>query len=133
VTECAAICAYLAEAFPEAGLAPRDDERAAYFRWMFFGAGPLEAAVTNKALGVEVPEGRRGMVGYGTFDATVAALSGRLLEAPYLAGDRFTAADVSTGSQVIWGLQSGPLSPAPGFADYVARLKNRPARARIAG
>ena len=45
VTECAAICAYLAEAFPDAGLAPRDDERADYYRWLFFAAGPVEAAV----------------------------------------------------------------------------------------
>lgn len=130
VTECAAICAYLAETFPDAGLLPAPDRRGAYFRWLFFGAGPLEAAVTNRALGVEVPAERRGMVGYGDFDLVVATLAGRLAEAPYLAGDRFTAADVYTGSQVIWGLQFGTLPDRPEFRAYVDRIKDRPARAR---
>ena len=68
VTEAAAICAYLADAFPQAGLAPAPPDRADYYRWLFFAAGPLEQAVTNNALGVTVPEDRRGMVGYGSFD-----------------------------------------------------------------
>jgi glutathione S-transferase len=130
VTECAAICAYLAETFPDAGLLPAPDRRGAYFRWLFFGAGPLEAAVTNRALGVEVPAERRGMVGYGDFDTVVATLAGRLAEAPYLAGDRFTAADVYTGSQIIWGLQFGTLPDRPAFRPYADRIKDRPARAR---
>src|ERR1700744_68978 len=66
VTECAAICAYLADAFPKAGLAPPLDARGDYYRWMFFSAGPLEAATTNKALGFEVPAERRRMCGYGS-------------------------------------------------------------------
>jgi glutathione S-transferase len=130
VTECAAICAYLADTFPDAGLFPAPDQRGAYFRWLFFGAGPLEAAVTNRALGVEVPPERRGMVGYGDFDAVVATLAGRLAEAPFLAGDRFTAADVYTGSQVIWGLQFGTLPDLPAFRAYADRIRMRPARAR---
>ena len=69
VTECAAICAYLADAFPAAGLAPEPARRGAYYRWLFFAAGPVEAAITNQALGVEVPEERRGMVGYGSLPA----------------------------------------------------------------
>ena len=68
VTECAAICAYLADAFPGAGLAPPPEERGAYYRWMFFAAGPLEAAATNRSLGLEVPDEKRGMVGYGSFE-----------------------------------------------------------------
>jgi glutathione S-transferase len=86
VTECAAICAYLADAFPEAGLAPPPGERAAYYRWMFFGAGPLEAAVTNKALGVVPPEERRGMVGYGSLEDVVAALERAVSESPIWRG-----------------------------------------------
>ena len=74
VTECAAVCAYLADAFPEAGLAPEPARRGAYYRWLFFAAGPLEAAVTNQALGVEVPEARRGMVGYRPLPQVVDAL-----------------------------------------------------------
>ncbi len=67
VTECAAICAYLADTFPEAGLGPRPEERGAYYRWLFFAAGPLEAAVTNKALGFQVAPEQSRMAGYGSY------------------------------------------------------------------
>ena len=130
VTEVAAICAYLAETFPEAGLAPTPAERAAYYRWLFFGAGPLEAAVVNQALGVVVPPDRKGMVGYGSFDDAVAALEGWLAASPFVAGDRFTAADVYVGSQVGWGMMFKTLPQRPAFVAYWDRLKDRPARLR---
>jgi glutathione S-transferase len=130
VTECAAVCAYLADAFPDAGLAPPPAERADYYRWMFFAAGPLEAAVTNRALGVDVPEDKRGMVGYGTYgeviDTLEAALSGRR----YVAGDRFTAADVYVGSHLMWGMQFGSIDKRPAFEAYVAHVHERPAHLR---
>ena len=90
VTEGAAICAYLADTFAQAGLAPAADERADYYRWMFFAAGPVEAAVTNRSLGVEVPADKRGMVGYGDLDAVVDTLEQAVTAHDYLAGDRFT-------------------------------------------
>jgi glutathione S-transferase len=130
VTETAAICAFLADAFPEAGLAPPPAERGAYYRWLFFGAGPLEAAVTNRALGVEVPDDRRAMVGYGSFDDTIATLEQAVAAAPYLAGARFSAADVYTGSQIGWGLMFGTMPRRPAFEDYWARISARPAHAR---
>src|SRR6201987_4930570 len=67
VTECAAICAYLADAFPQSGLAPPPGSRlrAPYYRWLFFTAGPVEAAVSNRALGFAVPPERERMMGYG--------------------------------------------------------------------
>ncbi|MDP2086313.1 MAG: glutathione S-transferase family protein [Gemmobacter sp.] len=132
VTECAAICAYLAQAFPQARLDPAPGEAGAYFRWLFFGAGPLEAAVTNKALGLTPPPDRRGMVGYGDFDTAVSALEQRVAQSPYLAGERFTAADVYTGSQIGWGLTFGTLPDRPAFRDYWARISARPAHARAA-
>lgn len=128
VTECAAICAYLADAFPEAGLLP--DETSAYYRWMFFAAGPLEAAVTDKALGVTVPAERRVMVGYGDFDRMVTALETAVAGKPYIAGERFSAADVYVGSQIGWGLSFGTLPARPAFTAYWDRLKDRPALAR---
>lgn len=131
VTEAAAICAWLAETFPRAGLQGTD--RAAYHRWLFFGAGPLEAAVTNRALGVQVPEERRGMVGYGSFDDVIATLEQAVRAAPYLAGDSFSAVDVYTGSQIGWGLQFGTIPATPALTDYWARIKDRPARLRAAG
>lgn len=130
VTECAAICAYLAETFPEAGLAPTEDERAAYWRWFFFGAGPVEAAVTNLALKVEVPAEKRGFVGYGSYDAVIDTLEAAVAAGPYLAGARFTAVDVYTGSQIGWGLQFGSVPDRPAFRDYWARISARPALAR---
>ncbi|TNF62728.1 MAG: glutathione S-transferase family protein, partial [Rhodobacteraceae bacterium] len=103
VTECAAICTWLADAYPEAGLMPAD--RAAFYRWMFFGAGPLEQAVVDRALGVTVPEDKRGMVGYGDFDQVVGVLAAQVDRSPWLCGETFSAADVYVGSQVGWGLQ----------------------------
>ncbi|NUB46034.1 glutathione S-transferase family protein [Fertoebacter nigrum] len=128
ITECAAICTYLADAFPEARLMP--DDRAAFYRWMFYAAGPLEAAVTNKALGVTVPPEKSGFVGYGSFDRVVATLEQAVSASPYLAGDTFSAVDVYAGSQIGWGLQFGTLPALPGFTAYWDRIKTRPALAR---
>ncbi len=131
VTETAAICAYLADAFPEAGLAPRPEERADYYRWLFFGAGPLETAVSARALGLEAPPERRGNVGYGDFDTTIATLEAKFAGSEYVAGGRFTAADVYIGSQVIWGLMFKTIPSRPAFRDYRERLMARPAYLRV--
>ena len=130
VTECAAICAYLADAFPEAGLAPPPKKRGAYYRWLFFAAGPLEAAVVNRRLGVAVPAEQERMVGYGSFDAVMDTLSQALSGADYIAGDRFSAADVYLGLHIGWGLKFGSIEERPGFADYWARLSDREAYRR---
>ncbi|HRF84276.1 MAG: glutathione S-transferase family protein [Xanthomonadales bacterium] len=133
VTECAAICAYLADAFPEAGLAPPpgDPLRAPYYRWLFFAAGPLESAITAKALGLLAPAEKSVMVGYGSFEQTVDALEAVVAgAAPWLLGERFSAADVYVGSQVIWGVQFGTLPARPAFAEYAARLQAREANKR---
>lgn len=132
VTEAAAICAYLADAFPEAGLAPPtgDPRRAPYYRWMFFAAGPVEAALSNKALGFEVPGERRGMVGYGSVADVVNALEYAVTQSDYIAGDRFTAADVYVGSQIGWGMMFGTLEKRPAFERYWQRIASRPAAVR---
>jgi len=132
VTEAAAICAYLADAFPQAGLAPAPPDRADYYRWLFFAAGPLEQAVTNNALGVTVPEDRRGMVGYGSFDGTIDTLDAFLTGRDYVTGNGFSAADVYLGSHVVWGLQFGSIPARPSFAAYRDRLTARPAHIRAA-
>lgn len=130
VTEAAAICAYLADAFPDAGLAPEPARRAAYYRWLFLAAGPLEAAVTNKALGVAVPDERQGMVGYGALPTVLDALESALDGREYIAGDCFSAADVYVGSQIGWGLMFGTIESRPAFAAYVKQLDERPAAVR---
>ena len=130
VTECAAICAYLAAAFPEAGLAPTADERADYYRWLFFAAGPVEAAVTEKTRGIVVTEEQSRMVGYGSYDQMVDVLEKAVTAHDYITGDRFTAADVYVGSQLMWGTQFGTLPKRDGFMPYIARLAERAAYKR---
>lgn len=130
VTEAAAICAYLAEAFPEPGLAPRPEELADYYRWLFFAAGPLEAAITNRSLGVEVPADQNGMVGYGSYEEVLDALSLAVKAHPYIAGDRFTMADVYVGSHIGFGLRFGTIEDRPEFRAYLARVSDRPAARR---
>lgn len=130
VTESAAICAYLADAFPDAGLAPPVDRRGAYYRWLFFGAGPLESAIINQALGVELSIEQEGFVGYGSLPRALDALEQVLAQRNHIAGEAFTAADVYIGSQIAFGLQFKTIEPRPAFADYCARLDAREARQR---
>jgi glutathione S-transferase len=130
VTEGAAICAYLADAFPRAGLAPPAAQRGDYYRWLFFAAGPVEAAVSDKSLGVEVPADREMMVGYGSFARVVDVLEAAISKSDYVAGDRFTAADVYVGSQVGWGMQFGSIEKRPAFEAYWSRISQRPAAVR---
>lgn len=131
VTEGAAICAYLAEAFPQAELAPLPAERASYYRWLFFAAGPLEAAVTDfKTFGLEPDAQKQRMVGYGSYAAVLDNLSGWLKDHTYITGDRFTAADVYVGSQINWGLQFGTIEKRAEFVDYAQRITAREAYRR---
>ena len=130
VTECAAICAYLADVFPEAGLGPRADEKADYYRWLFYAAGPLEAAISNQAMGWQVPQERERMFGYGNFDKAVAAIDELLSLRDYVCGDRFTAADVYVGSQIMFPLQFGMLPERDSFLKYRDRLQQRAAYRR---
>ena len=132
VTECAAICAYLADAFPQAKLAPPpgDRLRAPYYRWMFFAAGPIEAAVSNKALGLVVPQERERMMGYGTVDRALATLEDAVSQGQYLVGDNFSAADLYVGSHLAFGMMFGTIDKRPAFQQYVQRLTARPAFVR---
>ena len=132
VTECAAICAYLADVFPSAGLAPPPGsrQRGPYYRWLFFAAGPIEAANTNKTLGVVVPIERAAMVGYGSQERTLAAVEDQLNRSEYIAGDRFTAADVYVGSHIGWGMMFGAIDKRPAFERYWALVGTRPAALR---
>ena len=134
VTECAAICAYLADAFPESGLAPPHGhrKRGDYYRWLFYAAGPVEAAVTNKALKIEVNEEQTRFVGYGTFETAIDNLENALRPGPWICGDQFTAADLYVGSQIGYGMMFGSIEKRPLFEEYFARLQARPAALRAA-
>ena len=127
VTESAAICAYLADAFPEAGLAPPPGARGSYYRWLFFGAGPLEASTTNRHFAFTVPEAGVGMVGYGTWGHVMDVLEETLLAGGHVAGGDFSAADIYVGCQIGWGMRYGTVDRRPAFEAYWERLSNREA------
>ena len=127
VTEAAAICHYLAE-FEAPELLPSPEERADYFRWLFFASGPIEAAITNKSMGWSIDDPQKqGMVGYGSYDRAVDALDAKFSKHDYVCGDRFTMADVYVGSQVGWGLAFGSLPDRDSFKAYAARIGERDA------
>ena len=130
VTEGAAICAYLADAFPEAGLAPPLAERGDYYRWLFFAAGPVEAAVSVKSLGIEVPADKQMRVGWGSTKDLLHTLELAVTDREFVAGDRFTAADVYFGSHLGWGMQFGSIEKRPAFETYWGKLFERPAAVR---
>lgn len=130
VTECAAICAYLADVFPKAEMGARDDEKADYYRWLFYAAGPTEAAISNRAAGWEVPADKERMFGYGNTDRVITVLDELLSSRNYVCGERFTAADVYLGSQIMFPLQFGMLPERASFLRYRDRLQARDAYKR---
>ena len=130
VTEVAAICSYLADAFPDAGLAPPPQDRADYYRFIFFASGPIEAAFSNKAAGWEPTPERQRMFGYGNYDLAIGNLEKALTGKEYLAADHFTAADLFVGANVNFMLQFNLLEPKPVFTDYAARMTDRDAYRR---
>jgi len=133
VTEAAAICAYLADAFPATKLAPPTDspERGTYYRWLFFGAGCVEPALVDH--GFKRPQiDRPAALGYGSYADTLNTLEKALMPGPFILGERFSAADVYIGSQIGWGLMAKTLEPRDSFKNYLARCAERPAFKRAA-
>jgi glutathione S-transferase len=132
VTECGAICSYLADAYPQAGLAPAldDPQRGTYLRWVFFAAGCFEPAIVDKMFARPAVE-RKGALGYGTYEDTLNSLETALKPGPFILGERFSAADVYVGAQVQWALMVKSLEPRPVFLQYVDRIAARPALQRV--
>ncbi|MEQ7874824.1 glutathione S-transferase N-terminal domain-containing protein [Sphingomonas sp. ASV193] len=130
VTECAAICAYLADVFPETDLGPRAEEKADYYRWLFFAAGPVEAAISNHANGWDPTPERQRMFGYGSYERMVDTLADHFRNRDFVCGSRFNAADVYVGSAVLWGVQFLTLPKRAEFLAYAERLTARPAYQR---
>jgi len=132
VTEGAAICTYLADAFPAAGLAPPpgDRSRGPYYRWLFFAAGPLESAMFGKALDLLPPPDKKAMSGFGSFDDAIAAMETAFAGGKYLCGDTFTAADLYVGALLGFGMGFNMLPKQPAFTEFVERVHSRPAYKR---
>jgi glutathione S-transferase len=131
ITELAAICTYLADEFPKAKLnvpvgTPR---RGVYLKWLFFGPGCLEPAVTDRAA-PRKEEPRRAMLGYGDFDTTMNVLAQAVAKGPWLMGEQFTAADVVIGANIRWGMMFKMIPERKEFTDYAARIAARPAALR---
>ena len=127
ITECAAICTYLTELFPKSGLGPQPSERADYYRWLFFAAGPLEYATFNQYLEIKLTEEQEQMAGYGSMKRVTEALVNWFTTRDYVCANRFTTADILLGSQIIWGLYFALLPEEPALTAYAERLTTRPA------
>ncbi|OLP43356.1 glutathione S-transferase family protein [Rhizobium oryziradicis] len=127
VTETPAILAYLADAFPDAGLAPPLNDRGAYYRWLFFVSGPMEAAVVNNVCGFSVPDDKRAMMGYGNMAVMHDAIEAAIKAGPYIAGSTFTAADLYLASHLSFEMNMCGVEKRPAFKDYVARMTDRDA------
>lgn len=132
VTEVPAICTYLAVSYPEKGLIPAvgTPELADFYRWMFFAAGPVELAVTVKAMGWNASEENARTLGYGSLQDVYRAIELALGKGPFVCGEAFTAVDVYLGSHLRWGMMFGTIEQRPVFTDYVSRLSERPALQR---
>ena len=127
ITETGAICTYLADLYPGAGLAPAlgNRLRGPYLRWMFLYAGAFEPAVIDVAMKREV--GPVAMSPYGTFDAVLDTVTGALAKGPHILGEKFTAADVYWGAGLGWTMMFGLVPKRAEFAAYIDRLHQRPA------
>jgi glutathione S-transferase len=131
VTEGAAICCYLADAFPEAGLAPAlgDRRRGTYLRWMFFSPSVLEPAMAAKAF--KLPDLPPRTVGWGDFDTAIETAVTAIAGRDYVLGDQFSAADVVLGSMLRYGMMFQVFPKLPEFVAYTERLSARPALRRV--
>lgn len=132
IHETGAICAYVADAFPQAGLAPAPDspQRGTYLRWLFFGAGCLDQAIIDRVYSRAPPE-RPSALGYGCYEDVLNTLEQALAPGPFILRDRFSAADVYLASQIGFGMMTKGLEPRPAFQAYVARTSERPAHKRF--
>ena len=129
VTEVAAICAYLADAFPAAGLAPPLADRADYYRFFFFASGPLEMAFSLKALAFDPPADKQGMLGHGGHERCFAGLEQMLTGRDFATG-QFSAADLYLASQLGFMIGFKMIEASPLVAAYVARCTDRDAYRR---
>lgn len=132
ITEVAAICAYLAERFPQKNLAPAigSPARGTYLRWMFFVAGPLEMATSAKAFHWRIDTENAQAVGCGFIDDAINAMELAIKNGPYICGDQFTTADVLAASYLGWEMQQKVIEERPAFREYVSRMEKRPAAVR---
>ena len=126
ITEQSAIYQYLADLYPEAGLAPQmgDPLRGPFLRWLAFYGSSFEPAVTDKAM--KRDPAPSGMCPYGDFETMMSTVEAQLSKGPYILGDRFTSADVLWGLALQWMLGFGLVVGTPVIKAYVERVSSRP-------
>jgi glutathione S-transferase len=131
VTEQVAISLYLADLFPQAGLAPAlgDRQRGPYLRWMAFYGACFEPAMVDKAM--KRDPGPPMMSPYGDFATVMSTVTGQLEAGPYILGQNFTAADVLWGTALQWMTAFGLVPETPIIKAYVERMSTRPAALRV--
>jgi glutathione S-transferase len=131
ITEGAAICTYLADEFPAAKLnvPVGDPRRGIYLKWLFFGPSCIEPAVIDRAA-PRKEQARRAMLGYGDFDTTMNTVAAAVAKGPWILGEQFTAADVTIGATIRWGMMFKLIPERPEFTAYAARIAARPAAQR---
>jgi glutathione S-transferase len=132
VTEQPAVYLYLADLYPEAGLAPALDDplRGPYLRWMVFYGSCFEPALIDRALQREA--GKPSMSPYSDFETMFNTLLKQLTPGPYFLGERFTAVDVLWGTALKWVTAFKLVPDAPQIMAYVDRINARPAMQRAA-
>jgi len=130
ITETVACFLYLADAFPEASLAPKigDPLRGPYLRWMTMYAAAFEPAVIDRAM--QRDAGKRTMSPYGDFDSLFQVITNQLAKGPFILGDKFSAADILWGSGLGWTSMFKLIPENPVVASYLQRMASRPAQAR---
>jgi glutathione S-transferase len=131
ITEAAAICLYLADAFPNASLTVPigDPHRGPFLKWLFFGPSCIEPAIMDRAY-KRAEEAPRTALGYGDFDTTMDVVAKAVERGPYILGEQFTAADVLIGSTLRWATMFKLIPERPEFQAYIGRLIDRPALKR---
>ncbi|HEX7435955.1 MAG TPA: glutathione S-transferase [Caldimonas sp.] len=130
VTEQGAVFLYLADLFPQAGLAPPigDPLRGPYLRWLFFYGSSFEPAVVDRAMKREPAPASTSP--YGDYETMLGTLTGQLEKGPYLLGERFSAADVLWGTALAWTTMFKLVPELPVIKAYIDRVAARPAVAR---
>ena len=131
ITEQVAIFIYLADLFSDAGLAPKlgDPLRGPYLRWLAFYGACFEPAVGDRALKRDPAPAR--MSGYGDYDTVLATIVAQLRKAPFMLGDKFSAADVLWGTALTWTTMFKLVPELPEITAYMNRWNSRPAVATV--
>ncbi len=131
VTELVAIFIYLADLYPEAGLAPAfsDPRRGSYLRWLVFYGSCFEPAVMDRSMKRE--SGPAASSPYGDYDTMLNSVLAPIERGPYILGESISAADILWGTAFGWMVQFQIVPSTPALAAYVERVTARPAAARV--